>query len=93
MWKLTENKTPKNQQEIKVKQLLIEMAEYSYATYAEAFENHFKILIKDIPKTNSFKPEFMFKITQRNLKSVECWKLTVEGDFAYKLFTLDYVGE
>lgn len=93
MWKLTENKAPKNQQEIKVKQLLNEMAEYSYATYAESFKNHFETLIKDVKKTNSYSPEAMFKITQRNLKSVECWKMKPNGDFDYKLFTLDHISE
>lgn len=91
-WKLTENKPPKSQQEIKVKMLLKEMAEYSYATYAESFINHFDILIKDVPRTNSFSADLMYKVTQRNHKSVEIWKMTTNGDFNYKMFTLDYVG-
>lgn len=92
-WKITENKSPKGQQEIKVKTLLKEMAEYSYATYAEAFENHFKQLVLDIPKTNNFSADVMFKVTQRNQKSVEVWKMTTTGDFNYKMFTLDFIGK
>lgn len=91
-WRLIENKTPRGQQEIKVKQLLREMAEYSYATYAEAFENHFKQLVKEIPRTNNFSADILFKVKQRNFKSVEVWKMTPEGDYKYKMFTLDYVG-
>ncbi|MBD3748959.1 MAG: hypothetical protein IE931_05640 [Sphingobacteriales bacterium] len=91
-WKITQNRELKSQQEIKVSQLLKEMAEYSYATYAEAFENHFNLLIKDIPKTNNYSADLLYKVTQRNLKSVEIWKMTVDGEFKHKMFTLDYVG-
>lgn len=92
MWKLTENKSPKGQQEIRVKILLSEMAEYSFATYAEQFENHFKEMVKQIPKSNNYSADLLFKITQRNLKSVEVWKLTVTGEFKHKMFTLDYIN-
>jgi hypothetical protein len=90
MWKVTEHKSPKNQQEVRVKTLIKEMAAYSYASYAEEFKNHFEVLVNDLPKTNNYAPELMFKITQRNLKSIELWKLKVNGDFDYKMFTLDY---
>ena len=91
MWKLTENKSPKGQQEIKVKILVKEMSQYSYAPYAEAFENHFKQLVKEIPRTNNFSADLLFKVIARNLKSVEVWKMKITGEFNYKLFTLDYV--
>jgi hypothetical protein len=91
MWKLTAHKRCKNKQEIKVRALLTEMVEYSYATYAGAFEQHFKKLVAEIPKTNNYSAELLFKVTQRNLKSVEVWKLTAAGDYKYKMFTLDYV--
>lgn len=90
-WNLKENKKPVGQQDIKLKQLLKEMAEYSYATYSGEFESHFKILIKDLPKTNNFSADLMYKVTQRNLKSVEVWKLTTKGDFKHKMYTLDFI--
>lgn len=91
MWNLTVNREPKGQQEIKVKMLLKEMAEYSYATYAEAFQNHFNQLIKDIPRSNNYSADLIYKVTQRNLKSVEVWKMKPNGDFNYKMFTLFFV--
>jgi len=91
-WQLTEHKSPNGKQEIEVKMLLKEMAEYTYATYAEAFEKHFNQLVKDIPKTNNYSADLLYKVTQRNLKSVEVWKMTITGEFKYKMFTLDFVG-
>lgn len=90
-WKVTEHKTSSQQQELNVKNLVKEMAEYSYATYAEQFINHFKDLIKDIPRKNNFSADLLYMVTQRNLKSVEVWKLNVQGDYKYKMFTLDYI--
>ena len=91
MWKITEHKIAKQQQELKVKALAKEMAEYSFATYAEQFINHFKALIKEIPKTNGYSADLLYKVTQRNLKSVEIWKMDVEGNYKYKMITLDYI--
>ena len=91
-WKITEHKSPKGQQELKVLALLKEMVEYSYATYAEQFENHFKQLVKELPKTNNYSADLLYKITQVNTKRVEVWKMTVTGDPKYKMFTLDFVN-
>lgn len=91
-WKLTENKAANTYQELQVKNLLKEMAANTYATYAEAFEFHFKNLVKDIPKSNALSAEQIFKITPRNTKSVEVWKLDTKGDFKCKMFTLEYAS-
>lgn len=92
MWKVTSHKEPKGQQDIQLKMLIKEMAEYTYATYAQQFETAFKSLIEtEIKPTNSFKPSLMYKVTPRNQKSVEVWKMTVQGDFKEKLYTLEFV--
>lgn len=91
-WKLIENKKPKGPQDARVKHLLLEMTEYSFATYAGQFESQFKRLVKELPRTNSFSADLMFRVTQRNLKSVEVWKVTPEGDFKHKMWTLNYIG-
>lgn len=91
MWKITEHKYLRQSQELNVANLIREMSMYSFASYAEQFENHFKDLIKDIPRYNNFSADLLYKVTQRNLYSVEVWKLTVEGDLKYKMFTLDYI--
>lgn len=68
------------------------MAEYTFATYAGEFEQQFKKrIIAEIPRTNNFSADLMYRVTQRNLKSVEVWKMTVQGDFKSKMFTLTFV--
>ena len=71
--------------------LLKEMAEYSFASYAEQFINSFKERIVEIPRHNNFSADLLYKVTPRNHKSVELWKMTVEGDFKYKMLTLDFI--
>lgn len=90
-WKIEENKIPKNKQEIEVKQLLKEMAEYSYATYAEQFANHFKKLLEEIPKSNNFSADLLYKAKPISSKKVEIWKLTISGEYKTKMFTLEYL--
>lgn len=91
MWKLTENKTADTEQELKVKALLREMSD-SYAETAGEFENHFKQLVKDIPRSNNYSADLLYKLTPRNQKSVEVWKMTPKGDYKYKMFTLEYLN-
>lgn len=93
MWKLTEHKCSRSSQELKVKMLIKEMVDGTYATTAGEFENHFKIRIAEIPRTNNFSADLLYKVTPRNLKSVEVWKMTVSGDFNYKMFTLLFVDK
>lgn len=92
MWKVTEHKCLSQNQEIKVKILVKEMAQYTYATHPEQFKVQFETLIKDIKRHNNFSAENLYKVSQRNEKSLEIWKTTASGDFKYKMFTLDYVG-
>ncbi len=92
-WKITQHQKLKLQQDIRVKTLLQEMAEFTYATNADSFEIAFKWLIKEIPARNSFSADQVYRCTHRNWKSVEIWKMTVAGDFKDKMFTLAFVGE
>lgn len=92
MWKLTEHRSPKAQQEQKVKILLLEMVEFTSVNYAESFIDRFHDRLKEIPRSNNFSPDLMFKATQRNFTSLEVWKLYPNGDFRTKLYTLDYVA-
>ncbi len=93
MWKITEHKKPKGQQELKVSSIVKEMAQYSQSSYAEAFKNEFELEVKKIKRTNNFSADHLYKVTQKNQKIVEVWKMTIKGDFGTKFFTLDYVGK
>lgn len=90
MWKITEGKSSSAQQEVKVKMIVREMAEGTYATYAEAFIEAFKDRLKEIPRTNVFSADHFYKCKEISLYSVEICKLDVKGDFKYRMFTLDY---
>ena len=91
MWELTVFKELQNQQDIKVRMIVKEMAANSYATFAEAFENHFKDRLQEVPRTNNFSAELLYKVKHLNTKSVEIWKLTVTGDLKCKVFRLDFI--
>ena len=88
MWTLIEHKKPKTATDLRVKSLLREMQD-SYAYDAESFKNHFKQLVKVLPKSNNFSADLMYEVTPRNQKSVEVWKMTTKGDFKEKMFTLN----
>jgi hypothetical protein len=90
MWTLKENRKLKGQQEVRVKLLLSEICDYSYASNASEFENLFKLRIKEIPRTNNYSADLLYRVTPMNLTSVEVWKMTVQGDFNYKMFTISY---
>lgn len=90
-WKVEQHKRGNGQQEIKVSIIVKEMSS-SYASNSEEWINMFENRLKEIPKTNSFPAEYGFKGTPRNLKSLEVWKMKVNGDFNYKMFTVTKNG-
>lgn len=92
MWKLTQSKEPKGLQDLKVKIMLKEMCQYSYATYSEEFENHFKQLIKEISSSNSFSADLIYKVVKVDLKNIEIWKCNIKGDLKEKMFSIEFLN-
>lgn len=68
------------------------MGEYSYASDGEAFREHFKKLVRDIPRSNGFAPELMYKIYLIDVKKVDVLKLQANGEVKYKIYSLEYIG-
>lgn len=93
MWELKKEKTLSSKYDLELFVLVKEMAYDTYATYADEFENHFKVLLKELKPSNQFVPEAMYKVTARNLYSVEIWKLYPNGEFKEKLIQADLVKE
>lgn len=91
-WKITEHKRKSTQQELQVCIKIRELEE-SWSTESEGLISAFKSKLLEIKKTNSFEAQYGYVATPRNPKSVEIWKVKVNGDFDYKMFTLNYVGE
>lgn len=92
MWELTQHRQPKGQQEQKVKIRLMEMAEYTFATYAAQLVDVIKSDLAEIPRTNNFSADLMFKAKEVDTKTVEVWKLKADGDDNYKIFTLKFIA-
>lgn len=90
MWKVTQHKTPKAQQEIKVSIAVKEMAQNTYATAAPAFIDAFKNRMAEIPRSNNFAAELLYQCKELCLYKVEIDKLDVQGNFKYKMFTLEF---
>ena len=86
-WTILKNKVGNGQQEINVSILVQEM-ENSWAFDSQSWCNTFKEKLKDIKKTNCFSAEYGYHATQRNRTSLEVWKMKVNGDFNYKMFTV-----
>ena len=93
MWKITKHKVGNSANELKVSSLVRELSEIDWITTPGEFEREFNKGTSAMPKTNSFSADLMYKVTQRNEKSVEVWKMDVKGDFKYKMFTLIYSNE
>lgn len=93
MWTVKQHHTFKLQQDLKVSILVKEMAQNTYATDAASLEEVFKGLLGTIKKKNNFDATLMYRLSQRNEKSTEVWKLYPNGDFKMKMFTLDYQAQ
>ncbi|MFC4262450.1 hypothetical protein ACFOWM_06160 [Ferruginibacter yonginensis] len=90
MWKVTEHKLSRQAQELKVSMLVKQMAQNTYATYADAFIEQFKSRINDIPRSNNYSANLLYECKWVNHYAVEVNKLDVEGNFKYKMFTVEF---
>lgn len=86
-WQIQKHKIGNNQQELQVSMLVKEMQE-TWANNAETWASSFKDRLKQIPRKNCFSAEFGYQATIRNPTSLEVWKMKVNGDFNYKMFTV-----
>lgn len=92
MWKVTAHKRGDQKQEIEVSILVKELATSENLSYSGSFIDRLKEDLKSIPKSNNFSAAVLYKAKEISFTQVEIWKLTVEGDFKYKMFTLDYIS-
>lgn len=90
MWKVTEHKSPKGQQDLRVTILLKEVSKIEWITISDQFIEVFEDRILKIPRTNIYAAHWFNKLTPRNYHSLELWKLDAQGEFKEKLYTLTY---
>lgn len=92
-WTIKKHKVNSNPMELQMVIKLKEIAEISESSTAESFINEFEREMLTIKRTNIFSANYSYKMTPRNRTSVEVWKMKVNGDYNYKMFTLDYDGK
>ena len=90
MWKITQHRNSSQLQEIKVVMAAKEIAQIDWVTSAMSFEGRFDEDVRKVKRTNNFEAWMFYKITPRNHHSVELWKLDINGDYKYKILTIDY---
>jgi hypothetical protein len=86
-WKIQQHKGGSGQQEIQVIILVKEMQE-TWARDSESWCNDFKDKLKQIKRSNCFSAENVYTATPINRTSLEVWKMKVNGDSNYKMFTV-----
>lgn len=86
-WIIQKHKVGSGQQELQVAIIVGEMQE-SWACDSESWAGAFKDRLKEVRKKNAFPAEYGYKATLRNHTSLEVWKMKVNGDFNYKMFTV-----
>jgi hypothetical protein len=91
MWIITKHQCSDHLQEGQVIELITEMAQYTFASYADQFIQSFKSQLQDIPQTNAFAAVHLYKAKEVDMKTVEIWKTTITGEMKRKLITLEYV--
>ncbi|MEO6176968.1 MAG: hypothetical protein ABIP27_17575 [Flavobacterium circumlabens] len=85
-WKTEQHKVGNGQQELQVSIKVKEMID-TWATNSESWISHFKNKLSEISRTNSYSAEYGYKAIAKDHTTVEVWKMKVNGDFNYKMFT------
>lgn len=86
-WKYTQHKRGNGQQEIKVSIMVKELI-YNQAHDTETWISLFKEKLAEIPRTNIYSAEFGYRAEAVDEKTIVVWKMKVNSDYNYKMFTL-----
>lgn len=92
-WLIEEHKVGKNQMELQVVIKLKELAKVTHATQSDQFIDSFKTELLTVKRKNIFAAEYAYKMVSITSIMVEVWKIKVDGDFHYKMFTLRSDGK
>jgi len=86
-WEITKNKTLNQRMDLEVAGKVKEL-EFNGADDIKSLKIVFKKKLLEIPQTNTYSADCLYKMIQRNPNSCEVWKMTPNGDFKYLMFTL-----
>lgn len=88
IWKVTKNKTLNLRIDLEVAGKVKEL-EYNGAEDAKSLIMNFKKKLNEIPQTNTYSADCLFVMKEITETFVEVWKLKPNGDFKYKMFSLE----
>ena len=86
MWNYKKHKTSSNQQELQAVIRLRELCMYNYP--AERFIDEFKTAMEAIKRKNNFQASYAYQAEIIDNQTVEVWKMKVNSDKNYLMFTL-----
>lgn len=88
-WTIERHRVGNGQQELQVSIIVREMID-TWAYNSESWCDHFKKRLSEIPRKNSYSAEFGYMPLPKDQNTVEVWKIKVNGDFNYKMYTVKY---
>lgn len=88
-WNVIQHKVGNGQQEINVSVTVKELAN-TWATNSNEWIDIFHKRLEGMKRKNIHSANHFYKGTPINLKSLEVWKLDINGDFKYKMFTINF---
>jgi hypothetical protein len=86
MWKFTQHKTLRGQQDLRVCVIVRELGE-CFTTDPESLKAEFEQRVKQIPRTNSFDAHLVWKVVTTETEA-QFWKTSAGGELKDKYFTL-----
>lgn len=88
-WKLERHRVGNGQQELQVSIIVREMIDI-WSTDSGSWCGEFIKRISEIPRSNSYAAQYGYRAIPKDLHTVEVWKMKVNGDLNYKMYTLQY---
>ena len=91
MWTITEHTNNNSRVELEVSIMIKEITgQYSYLTSSYQFKDKFEDEAKIMKRTNNFSVDLMYKVKIIDTYTAEVWKLTADGEWKKKMFTVSY---
>ena len=88
-WTIERHRVGNNQQELKVSIIVREMID-TWSTDSGGWCGEFTKRISEIPRTNNYAAQYGYRAIPKGLHIVEVWKMKVNGDLNYKMYTVKY---
>ena len=88
-WTIERHKVGNGQQELQVAIIVREMID-TWATDSGSWCGEFTKRISEIRRKNCYSAEYGYRAIPKDLHTVEVWKMKVNGDLNYRMFTVKY---